>query len=200
MKSYFRPFLGNECGSIAVEAALILPVMILLAFGTIQASTYLYNKNLLTNASIEAARVGALYTSPRATVQEIANAACSFLGTTATTSISGAGVINCNAGGNLINYTGSSPAINMVVVSDTINTSGVEATGTTQTTVSGTAWATGQTPVSGVPCPSNSYNGSATGYIVVVTLTSTFNGLSGGVNSWGLFNKSVSATSKMVCQ
>lgn len=185
MSFFNTSFFANDRGVVAVEAALILPVIILLAFSVIQASTYFYNLNLLTNAAMEAARVGSLYTTPRASVQEIINSACSFLGTTAN------GTTGCNAGSQLINYAGSSPQVGVVITPDTLSTTGVESAGTAYS---------GSGIGSSLPCPTSAYSGASTGTIVVVTLSFTFNGIGGGTGSWGVFNQAISATSKMTCQ
>jgi len=45
-------------GTIAIEFALILPVLVLLLFGIVEFSLLLFNKQILTNASREGARYG----------------------------------------------------------------------------------------------------------------------------------------------
>jgi len=62
----------SEKGVAAVEFALVLPVLVLLAFGIIEFSLALYDKAVITNASREAARAGIVYRVPPVTDGEIA--------------------------------------------------------------------------------------------------------------------------------
>lgn len=56
----------------AVEAALLLPMMVLLIFGMIEFSLLLYNRQVITNGSREGARAGIVQTGgPRVTDAEI---------------------------------------------------------------------------------------------------------------------------------
>ena len=48
----------HQKGAAAIEFALILPVLILLLFGTVEFSLLLFNQQILTNASREGARYG----------------------------------------------------------------------------------------------------------------------------------------------
>ena len=61
----------NERGAALVEFAIVLPLLLLLAFGIIEFGFLLYNKAMLTNASREGAREGILFNSdrPSATLQ-----------------------------------------------------------------------------------------------------------------------------------
>lgn len=54
----------NQRGVAAVEFALILFPLVLLIFGTIEFSTLLYDKAMITNASREGARAGIVYSYP----------------------------------------------------------------------------------------------------------------------------------------
>jgi len=54
----------NQRGVAAVEFALILLPLVLLVFGTIEFSTLLYDKAMITNASREGARAGIVYSYP----------------------------------------------------------------------------------------------------------------------------------------
>jgi Flp pilus assembly protein TadG len=54
----------NQRGLAAVEFALILFPLVLLIFGTIEFSTLLYDKAMITNASREGARAGIVYSYP----------------------------------------------------------------------------------------------------------------------------------------
>ena len=62
----------SEKGVAAVEFALVLPLLVLLAFGIIEFSLALYDKAVITNASREAARAGIVYRVPPVTDGEIA--------------------------------------------------------------------------------------------------------------------------------
>ena len=56
----------------AIEAALLLPMMVLLIFGMIEFSLLLYNRQVITNGSREGARAGIVQTlGPRVTDGEI---------------------------------------------------------------------------------------------------------------------------------
>ena len=71
----------NQRGVAAVEFALILIPLILLVFGTIEFSTLLYDKAVITNASREGARAGIVYSFPdRITDGEIANVVSTYCG------------------------------------------------------------------------------------------------------------------------
>jgi Flp pilus assembly protein TadG len=61
----------NQKGVAAVEFALILPILVLLAFGIIEFSLILYDKAVITNASREGARAGIVSQSPRVSDGEI---------------------------------------------------------------------------------------------------------------------------------
>jgi hypothetical protein len=55
----------NQQGAAAVEFAIVLPLLILLVFGIVEFSVALYDKAMLTNASREGARTGALFRQPQ---------------------------------------------------------------------------------------------------------------------------------------
>jgi Flp pilus assembly protein TadG len=58
----------------AVEAALLLPMMVLLIFGMIEFSLLLYNRQVITNGSREGARAGIVQTAgPRVADGEISS-------------------------------------------------------------------------------------------------------------------------------
>ena len=58
-------------GATAIEFAFILPLLIILLFGTIELGLYLYNKQVITNACREGARAGIIVRVPRLTNDEI---------------------------------------------------------------------------------------------------------------------------------
>lgn len=64
---------SNEYGATAVELAIILPLIIILIFGIIEFSLLLYNKNIITHAAREGARVGIVYDPNRTSSSDITN-------------------------------------------------------------------------------------------------------------------------------
>ena len=54
----------NQKGAVAVEFAIVLPVLLLLVFGIIEWGFFLYDKAMITNASREGARTGIVYSYP----------------------------------------------------------------------------------------------------------------------------------------
>ena len=54
----------NQKGAAAVEFAIVLPLLVLLVFGIIESSLFLYDKAMITNASREGARAGIVYSYP----------------------------------------------------------------------------------------------------------------------------------------
>jgi Flp pilus assembly protein TadG len=62
----------SQKGAAAVEFALVLPLLIVLTFGIIEFGVFLYNQQVITNASREGARAGIVATgSARVTAAEI---------------------------------------------------------------------------------------------------------------------------------
>ena len=57
--------LRREAGGAAAEFAIILPLLILILFGTVEFGLLLYNKQVLTNASREGARAGIVIEVPK---------------------------------------------------------------------------------------------------------------------------------------
>ncbi len=55
---------GNQNGIAALELTLLLPFLLILIFGIIEFSIILYDKQMITNASREAARAGIVYNEP----------------------------------------------------------------------------------------------------------------------------------------
>lgn len=68
-------FRCNQKGVASVEFAVVLPLLMLLICGTIEFGALFYNKQVLTNASREAARAGITGESPTA-IQEIVTRYC----------------------------------------------------------------------------------------------------------------------------
>ena len=60
-------------GAMAIETALLLPLLVLLIFGMIEFGLLLYNRQVLTNASREGARAGIVQDTPRVPDSEIIN-------------------------------------------------------------------------------------------------------------------------------
>jgi hypothetical protein len=65
-------------GSVAVEFALVLPLLLFLVFSIIECSFALYDKAVITNASREAARAGIVLRTPKLTKTEIATIASNY--------------------------------------------------------------------------------------------------------------------------
>jgi len=56
----------GQRGGAAIEFAIVLPVLVVLLFGIIEFSTFLYDKAVITNASREGARAGIRFNGPTA--------------------------------------------------------------------------------------------------------------------------------------
>ncbi len=71
----------KQRGVAAVEFAIILIPLVLLVFGTIEFSTLIYDKAMITNASREGARAGIVYSYPNrisdAEIVNVVNTYCS---------------------------------------------------------------------------------------------------------------------------
>jgi Flp pilus assembly protein TadG len=61
----------GQKGTAAVEFAIILPLLILVLFGTVDFGLLLFNQQVITNASREGARAGIVSQTPRLTHGEI---------------------------------------------------------------------------------------------------------------------------------
>ena len=70
----------TQSGASAVEFALVLPLLVLLAFGIIEFSMALYDKAMITNASREGARAGIAFRVPPVSDDEIVNVVNTYLG------------------------------------------------------------------------------------------------------------------------
>lgn len=73
--------LEEQNGTSVVEFALILPLLLVLAFGIIEASLLFYNKAMITNASREGARAGIIFAPTRPSDTDISNIVNAYLGT-----------------------------------------------------------------------------------------------------------------------
>ena len=70
-KSFNHYLLGSDEGASMVEFAIVLPLLLMLLFGTIEFGLLLFNKQVITNASREGARFGIVAGTPRKTDAEI---------------------------------------------------------------------------------------------------------------------------------
>lgn len=61
----------DQEGAALLEFAIIMPLFFALIFGIIEFSLLLYNKQIMTNAAREGARLGIIVKSPRVPVSEI---------------------------------------------------------------------------------------------------------------------------------
>jgi TadE-like protein len=69
----------GEDGAVAVEFALLLPMLVTLFAGIIEFGLALYFQEVITNASREAARSGIVMGMPRPTEGEVTNVALTYL-------------------------------------------------------------------------------------------------------------------------
>ena len=69
----------GEDGTLAVEFALLLPLLVTLIGGIIEFGFALYLQGVITNASREAARAGIVIGIPRPTAEEITNVGLAYL-------------------------------------------------------------------------------------------------------------------------
>jgi Flp pilus assembly protein TadG len=60
-------------GAMAIETALLFPLLVLLLFGMCEFGLYMYNQQVITNASREGARFGIVQRTPRYSDSEIEN-------------------------------------------------------------------------------------------------------------------------------
>jgi Flp pilus assembly protein TadG len=63
---------------VAVEFALVLPILLVILFGIIEFGLIMYDKAVLTNASREAARAGIVLRNPKPSVADIQGVAGSY--------------------------------------------------------------------------------------------------------------------------
>jgi Flp pilus assembly protein TadG len=70
----------SQNGVAAIEFAIILPLLVLLLFGTVEFGLLLYNQQVITNASREGARAGIVAQSPRLPDAQIAAVVTSYCG------------------------------------------------------------------------------------------------------------------------
>ena len=68
----------RERGASAVEFALILPLLVFFIFGIIEFGFYVYNQQVITNASREGARAGIVFGDPPLTDGEISGIVGSY--------------------------------------------------------------------------------------------------------------------------
>jgi Flp pilus assembly protein TadG len=64
-KNLMKRIPGSEKGAAIVEFAIILPLLLIITFGIIEFGIFLFNKQVITNASREGARAGIVARSPR---------------------------------------------------------------------------------------------------------------------------------------
>jgi len=60
-----RKLIASQKGVAAVEFALILPLLVMITFGIIELGIFVYDKQIITNASREGARAGIVASLPR---------------------------------------------------------------------------------------------------------------------------------------
>jgi Flp pilus assembly protein TadG len=72
-------YLKREDGAAAIEFAILLPLLMLILFGTIEFGLVLYNQEVITNASREGARFGIVIGSPRPSTGQIQGVVNTYL-------------------------------------------------------------------------------------------------------------------------
>ena len=66
-----QTLLKSPRGSVAVEFALFLPLLLILIFGVVELGSAWYAKQMMVNASREGARLGSLYTASGISDQDV---------------------------------------------------------------------------------------------------------------------------------
>ena len=66
-----RSSIRNESGAVSIEFALIFPLFLVLLFGAYELGIFLHDKQVITNATREAARFGIIMQVPRPTQTQI---------------------------------------------------------------------------------------------------------------------------------
>ncbi|WP_322051780.1 TadE family protein [Paraburkholderia bannensis] len=69
---------ARQGGIAAVEFAIVLPLLLLIVFGTVELGFALYDKAVITNASREGARAGIVLKSPKPTASDIQNVVTNY--------------------------------------------------------------------------------------------------------------------------
>ena len=72
--------LKNQDGASAVEFAILLPLLLILLFGIIEFSLYIFNRQVITNAVREATRAGIVVQIPRLSDAEIESLVQNYTG------------------------------------------------------------------------------------------------------------------------
>jgi Flp pilus assembly protein TadG len=72
---------SSQKGASAVEFALVLPLLMVITFGIIEFGVFLYDQQVITNASREGARAGIVASSPRVTPTQIEGVVQNYCGT-----------------------------------------------------------------------------------------------------------------------
>ena len=66
-----RRLFASQKGASAVEFALVLPLLMVITFGIIEFGMFIYNQQIITNASREGARAAIVASAPRLTPAQI---------------------------------------------------------------------------------------------------------------------------------
>lgn len=69
----------NEHGAVATEFAILLPVLLLIVFGTVEFGMMMYGREVVTNATREGARYGIVAQAPPVTSGEMITQATNYL-------------------------------------------------------------------------------------------------------------------------
>lgn len=98
----------EEKGAAAVEFAIVLPLLVLIVFGTMEFSLLMFNKQVITNAAREGARKAIIYRNPPVSNAEISNVVYEY----------------CK--GQLITFGDASTALESPIIKRTTNSEGDE--------------------------------------------------------------------------
>jgi Flp pilus assembly protein TadG len=69
----------NECGAVAAEFALLLPLLLIILFGIMEFGMIMYGREIVTNAAREGARAGIVQGPPKRTGGEIISISTNYL-------------------------------------------------------------------------------------------------------------------------
>ena len=91
---------NNESGSVSVEFALMFPIFLLLLFAAYELGIFLHDKQVLTNATREAARFGITMQVPRPTEPQIQQRVLDWSTTLVGTNLASSQIVVTGEAGN----------------------------------------------------------------------------------------------------
>lgn len=180
--SYALKFI-RERGVAAIEAALVMPIVLLMIFGGIQVSAMYYDYLLVNSAATEAARQAVLASSTPLNSAGIASVALNYLTTSPVISFGSSNLPSVSVG--YIPYTSSGSVITLGATTMKANA----ITTSTLATYASSAQAADICPATRVTPPN--------GTLALVTVSYSFQGPYQSV-SWA--NKTLSSSIQFVCE